>query len=235
MNWKFARTLADRNKIEREYIVRYTELLKLPYFDTAHFSVIDPLHNIPSGTPKRMISRWKEKGYLSTAQLATIQTQCDRFVVPSDVGWILHKISFGFASFTADQWKNWTLIYYLVTLRGVLPTNNYNCWRLYVQACSLVCSKSISVDVVNQCDRILIAFCNHFQQLCVDGLCTPNMHLHCHITECLLDYGPSCSFWLFACKRMNGFLGAVPTNHHSTINAQTLFHPTSFISTFYYR
>ena len=215
MNWKFARTLADRNKIEREYGVRYTELLKLPYFDTARFSVIDPLHNILLGTPKRMISIWKEKGYLSTAQLDTIQAQCDRFVVPSDVGRIPHKISSGFASFTADQWKNWTLIYSLVTLRGVLPTNDYNCWRLYVQACSLVCSKAISVDAINQCDRILIAFCNHFQQLYGDELCTPNMHLHCHIKECLLDYGPGCSFWLFACERMNGFLGAVPTNHHS--------------------
>ena len=106
MDWKFARTLADRNKIEHEYGVRYTELLELPYFDTARCSIIDPLHNILLGTPKCMTSIWKEKGYLSTAQLEAMQTQCDRFAVPSDVGQIPHKISSGFASFTADQWKN---------------------------------------------------------------------------------------------------------------------------------
>ena len=215
MEWKHARTLADRDKIEREYGIRFTELLRLPYFDTARFSVVDPLHNILLGTPKRMITIWKDKGYLSKAQLEAVQQQCDKFVIPSDIGRILHKISSGFASFTGDQWKNWTLIYSLVALRGILPHDDYNCWKLYVKACRLVCSKAISIDSVNQCDQNLIAFCTRFQQLYGTELCTPNMHLHCHIKECLLDYGPGCSFWLFVCERMNGFLGAVPNNHHS--------------------
>ena len=107
------------------------------------------------------------------------------------------------------------MIYCLITLKGIIPTTDYNCWKLFVQACSLVCSKAINVDAVNQCDRFLITFCTYFQQLYGATLCTPNMHLHCHIKECLLDYGPGCSFWLFTCERMNGFLGAVPTNHHS--------------------
>ena len=46
-------------------------------------------------------------------------------------------------------------------------------------------------------------------------MCTPNMHLHCHLKQCPLDYGPACSFWLFACERMNEHLGSLPTNHHS--------------------
>ena len=105
--------------------------------------------------------------------------------------------------------------FFLVTLKGVIPTSDYNCWKLFVQACSLVCSKAISIDSINQCDQFLVTFCTWFERLYGSMLCTPNMHLHCHIKECLLDYGPGCSFWLFACERMNGFLGAVPTNHHS--------------------
>ena len=49
----------------------------------------------------------------------------------------------------------------------------------------------------------------------IGELCTPNMHLHCHIQECLVDYGPGCSIWAFACERLNGYLGSVPTNHNS--------------------
>ena len=215
MEWKHAQTLADRDRIEHDHEIRFTELLRLPYFDTPCFSVIDPLHNILLGTPKRMITIRKEKGYIPKVQLETVQQQCDKFVLPSDIGSIPHKISSGFASFTADQWKNWTLIYSLIALKGILPTNDYNCWKLYVKACRLVCSKAISIDAVNKCDENLIAFCACFQQLYGMELCTPNMHLHCHMKECLLDYGPGCSLWLFACERMNGFLGAVPTNHHS--------------------
>ena len=34
-----------------------------------------------------------------------------QFVTPADIGWIPDKLSSGFSSFSADQWKDWTLIY----------------------------------------------------------------------------------------------------------------------------
>lgn len=61
MEWKHAKTQVEHSKIEREHGVHYTELLRLPYFDTAHFSVIDPMHNILLGTTKLMVTIWKEK------------------------------------------------------------------------------------------------------------------------------------------------------------------------------
>ena len=215
MSWKHATTLAERTKIEQEFGMRFTELLRLPYFDTVRYSVVDPMYNILLGTPKLMIKIWKEKGYLSSAHFEKIQSQCNGFTVPSDIGRIPYKIASGFASFTADQWKNWTLIYSLVALKNILPFTDYTCWKMYVEACSLVCSKAISLDAVNRCNDLLVSFCTGFQRLYGAEKCTPNMHLHCHIKECLVDYGPGCNFWLFACERMNGFLGSVPTNHHS--------------------
>lgn len=71
------------------------------------------------------------------------------------------------------------------------------------------------MDAITECHSLLVTFCTKFQQLYGPELCTINLHLHCHIHECLQDYGPGCSFWLFACERMNGLLGSVPTNHHS--------------------
>ena len=41
---------------------------------------------------------------------------------------------------------------------------------------------------------------------------TPNMHCHLHMLKQILDYGPPHTFWLFGFERMNGLLGAVPTN-----------------------
>ena len=60
MEWKLARTQAERPKIERECGVRYTELLRLPYFDSACFSIVYPMQNILLGTTKLMITIWKE-------------------------------------------------------------------------------------------------------------------------------------------------------------------------------
>ena len=38
------------------------------------------------------------------------------------------------------------------------------------------------------------------------------MHLHCHLEEIILDFGPIYGFWLFSFEHYNGFLGNYPTN-----------------------
>ena len=43
----------------------------------------------------------------------------------------------------------------------------------------------------------------------------PNMHLHGHLKQCLLDYGPVHNFWLFAYEQYNGILENFPNNHRS--------------------
>lgn len=45
--------------------------------------------------------------------------------------------------------------------------------------------------------------------------CNPNLHLHGHLHECLKDYGPVYSFWLFAFERFNGILGSYHTNNRN--------------------
>ena len=45
MSWKHAKTGSERKEIERKYGIRFTELLRLPYFDTIHYTIVDPMHN----------------------------------------------------------------------------------------------------------------------------------------------------------------------------------------------
>ena len=44
--------------------------------------------------------------------------------------------------------------------------------------------------------------------------CTINLHLHCHLRECIIDYGPVYAFWLFSDEPLNGILGNFHTNNH---------------------
>ena len=44
---------------------------------------------------------------------------------------------------------------------------------------------------------------------------TPNMHMQCHLCDCVRDYGPLHSFWLFSFERYNGLLGKQPTNNRA--------------------
>ena len=211
---RLAKTQSDRVRIEREHGCRYSVLLELPYFDPVVKCVIDPMHNLLLGTAKHVMSVWKEKGIIKSTQLEGIQSKVDCFQTPSDVGRIPSKIQSGFAGFTAEQWKNWTLIYSLYSLKELLPHRDFNCWQLFVKACSLLCQRSISSKDIEKADEFLLEFLTLFEQLYGKEVCTINMHLHTHLASCLLNFGPVYSFWLFSFERMNGILGSFKTNSH---------------------
>ena len=60
---------------------------------------------------------------------------------------------------------------------------------------------------------MLLQFCRRTERMFGKNHITPNMHLHCHLLECILDYGPLHSFWCFAFERCNGILGYIPNNN----------------------
>ena len=129
-----------KRQIERDHGCRYSVLLELPYSDVERMCIIDPIHNLLLGTAKHMLSVWKSCKLLTDNNFQTILDKIDAFIVPDDVGRIPSKIASGFAGFTAEQWKNWILLYSLSALKGCLPFIHYNCWLLFVKACRLVCS-----------------------------------------------------------------------------------------------
>ncbi|CAG8445325.1 7875_t:CDS:2 [Ambispora leptoticha] len=150
---------AEQTRIFAEYRIRYSPLLKLPYMDLIRFTVIDPMHNLYLGTAKRMTHYWTDVQQHDAEIQEIIDTN-----PPSDIGRIPRKITAGFSSFTADQWRNWILLYSTFCLRNYLPHNYRRYWQMFVCANALW------------------------------GIITPNMHMHTHLHECLEDYGPIYGF-----------------------------------------
>jgi hypothetical protein len=138
-----------------------------------------------------------------------IQDKMEPFQCPSDIGRLPKKCSSSYGSFNADQYKNWTLLFSIYALRDLLPLEHLDCWRKFVLACRRLCSVFITVNNAKVADRLLIEFCKMFEQLYGQDFVMPNMHLHGHLYDCLLDFGPVYSFWLFSFERENGVTGLV--------------------------
>ena len=51
--------------MESLYGVRYTELLRLPYFKQIRGHAVDPMHNLLLGTAKHTFSLWIKTGILN--------------------------------------------------------------------------------------------------------------------------------------------------------------------------
>ena len=102
-----------------------------------------------------------------------------------------------------------------------MPPEHLECWRHFVLACRIICKQSLSTTDVDLADCHLNRFCTKVEQLYGNSAIIPNMHLHGHLKEVLLDYGPAHEFWLFSFERYNGLLGKQPTNNRA-VEAQLL-------------
>lgn len=79
-------TRSKQHKLERQYGIRYSVLLQLPYFNAPRMCVVDPMHNLLLGTAKHMIEIWKSLNIISSKQYDDIQERVDSHVCPSDIG-----------------------------------------------------------------------------------------------------------------------------------------------------
>ena len=204
-----------RNAKESLYGARYSDLLRLPYFDCIRFTIIDPMHNLFLGTAKRMMEMWLELSLLTRADLEKVQQKVYSTNVPSNIGRLPFKIAKSFSGFTAEQWKTWTTVFSPFDSFGHLPVNHYNCWLNFVKACKLLSQPMIKISDVGTAHSLLLTFCRDVEKICGTERITPNMHMHTHLADCVLDYGPVYSFWLFSFERYNGILGNYSTNNKS--------------------
>ena len=210
------KTKADRRKKESELGCRYSVLLKLPYFDAPRMLIVDPMHNLFLGSAKYFLKKLLiGSNIIESSKLPLLQDCINSFVVPSDIGRIPHKICSGFSSFTADQWKNWVVYYSIVALHGLLPNDIFECWRHFVLSCRILCCYHISAEKIMLSDALLLHFCKRTERIFGSRSITPNMHMHCHLRSCILDFGPLHGFWLYAFERYNGILGSMPNNGRS--------------------
>lgn len=210
-----AKTKSEKSNLESDTGVRFSELSRLSYFDPIRMSIIDPMHNMYLGSAKHMIKVWLSTGTILEDSFEIIQKRVDTIETPASLGKIPRKISSSFGGFTAEQWMHWTNLFSVYALKGQIPDRLLHHWRFFVLASRLLCSRSISKDDIKLIDQYLLAFCKGVEECYGTNFVTPNMHLHAHIADCMLDYGPVHSFWLYSFERYNGYLGTLPNNNRS--------------------
>lgn len=205
-------TKTGLSRLESKLGVRYSVLLTLPYFDPVRFTVVDVMHNLFLGTGKYMFKLWISLNLLTKNDLAAIENIISLYSVPHYLGRLPINISSNYGGYTAAQWQKWITLYSPVALKTILPNEHYCCWLLFVRACSILSRQIVSKNDVLVADMLLLNFCKKFELLYGKESCTPNLHLHNHLKDCLLDYGPSHTFWCFSFERLNGVLGSFHTN-----------------------
>ena len=123
-----------------------------------------------------MMEILKDTGMLTSSNLEEIQNVVNSFACPSDLGRIPYKIASGISGFTADQGKQWIVVYSLVSLKLLLPPDHYKCWQTFVHACQLLCSPSIILQNLEEAHSLLVTCCKDIETLYTKKYLIPNMH-----------------------------------------------------------
>ena len=82
----------------------------------------------------------------------------------------------------------------MVCLKGILLHIDYDCWKLFVKVCFLLCQCSLSNEEAANGDSFLHKFLELFEQLYSSQNFKPNMHLHGNLVDFFYDYGPVYAF-----------------------------------------
>jgi hypothetical protein len=208
--WRRCKSDASRKYFTKNTGVRWSELLRLPYFDPIKFIVVDPMHCLFLGIARWIVKRiWVDEGILNQRSLIKIQKKMDEFQVPSDLGRIPGKIHCreGFSNFTADQWRIFFSIYATASLWRHLSEHDRKILLHFVRICRIFVSQILETDAVRESQWRLTELIKLIEQHHGRDKITPNLHLSLHLTECTHDYGPLYAFWCFSFERMNGVLG----------------------------
>lgn len=190
--------------------VRWSELLRLSYFDPIRFMTVDLMHCLFLGIARWIVKQiWIDQGILTKNILNEVQKKMNQFSVPADIGRIPGKIycGEGFSNFTADQWKIFFTIYSTVSLWDHLGNDDRKILTYFVRVCQLFVNRIVEVDIMTEVHQKLIEIVKLIENNYGRDQITPNLHLALHLCECSFDYGPLYAFWCFSFERMNGVLG----------------------------
>ena len=103
------------------------------------------------------------------------------------------------------------------------PEDDLECWRHFVLTSRMLCKPLLTMYDIKLADALLLYFCKMVERLYGSSVITPNMHLHCHLKDSILDYSTVYGFWLFSFKLFNGILEQFPSNNR-TIEISLMHH-----------
>ncbi|CAG8490466.1 2356_t:CDS:2 [Cetraspora pellucida] len=163
------------------------------------YSLIDPMHNLYLETAQYITKLWttikiNNKPLISKKDLEIIQNIINCNPSPYDI-------------------TNWVLVYSTLAIRNLLPENHRKYWQDFVCANALWAQKVINISEIEKAHEFIYQFCIAIEKIFGVEFITLNMHMHIHLKECLLDYGPVYEIWCFAYERMNDKLLVIPTSN----------------------
>ena len=220
--YRAALTKTEKDRLARSNGVRYTELLRLPYFDAVRMVVVDAMHAFFLGLVSHEVdlilgdSHRPQSFSMSSDNRGTLKERVKAIghQLPLDIGRLPGKIFDvdGRSKTTAAQWKHFILLYDRPCFINLVSPRVYKSIKLLAEVVELLTDESPTEETITYTENKIFehheAFCHAYGKWYV----TVNYHMALHTADCIRDFGPANNFWLFPYERENAVVGGSPTN-----------------------
>jgi hypothetical protein len=146
--WLHAPTKTRQDELAKAHGVKYSELLRLDYWDPIRFMVIDSLHAFWLGVCRSLMVMWRETKWKKGSgpkALSIMQARLDAMRVPADVCRLLNKWSSNMSGLTGHQVKAFVGCFSVAVFAGFITDDNeIALWNLLVVASRLLSLHLIS-------------------------------------------------------------------------------------------
>ncbi len=150
---------------------------------------------------------------LDDERLVQLTKNLENVHVATNSRWVPTDIGSKHQYYNSYQWKEFTLCYSMIAYKGVIPLEYLECWALFVKACRLICQPVVRMKDAEEAHHLFKKFGTDVENLFGSDAVKPNHHFHCHLMDCIFNFGSPYSFWLFPFERYNGDLGKLHTNN----------------------
>ena len=94
--WRLCRSEDERRRYVSSNLVRWTELLRLPYFNPIRHLIVDPMHCLFLGIAHWIIKKlWIDGNKITKHDLEKMEQRAKTIQIPADLGRVPNKIATG--------------------------------------------------------------------------------------------------------------------------------------------
>jgi len=179
--------------------------------DASKGMCIDVMHCLFLGVVKKLMTLWFDsktrfEAWSLYPNLNVVDNYLSNLKPPSIVPRNPRSIDQHLAYFKASEFKYWFFCYSVPILREVLKPDYFDHYLKLVMGIFLLCQESITEDMLDNSEKLLVAFVSQFQALYDARYMSFNTHLLIHLPRVVRNTGP---LWVSTCFPMEDLLGKV--------------------------
>ena len=171
---------------------------------------VDYMHGVLEGVARRLLSAYVDsKNHMHCYYLGRVTEEIDKRlkqIKPPQEFRRSPRSVCSMKQWKAAEFRAWLLYYCLPVLSDLLPPKYIYHLSLLVSTMHILLGDMIPVGDVDKAQKMLELFYELTPQLYGEEICTANMHILIHLSQCVKNWGPLWGYSCFGFESMNGHL-----------------------------